>query len=276
MRDQAVVIYFICDEIVKALRIKEDPQCKMSTAEVMTFALISSTVFGCDYKRTRLVTLHLSFFSHVLSHSRLVRRIHQISEHVWTMVFYCLKEFLKNKNNNYFIVDSFPVKAYENHKSARAKIFSGKNYHGYSATKKQYFFGLKVHIIIDTDGIPVEFIITPGSCSDIKALKDFPLDLPESSIIMGDKAYTDYHFEDLLMELGEIKLLPKRKKNLKRQNTPLEEGLLSFNRNYIETIFSSIISRMPRYIRARTERGFYLKLHFFILAYLINIFHPLV
>jgi hypothetical protein len=30
---------------------------------------------------------------------------------------------------------------YENHKSFRAKIFRGKEFHGYTASKKQYFFG---------------------------------------------------------------------------------------------------------------------------------------
>ena len=46
--------------------------------------------------------------------------------------------------------------------------------------------------------------------------------------------------------------------------------MLNLARNRIETVFSSIISRMPRNIRARTEKGFYLKILFFILAYLIN------
>ncbi len=46
--------------------------------------------------------------------------------------------------------------------------------------------------------------------------------------------------------------------------------MLCSERNKIETVFSSIVSRMPRYIHARTESGFCLKVTFFILAYLIH------
>ncbi len=35
-------------------------------------------------------------------------------------------------------------------------------------------------------------------------------------------------------------------------------------------LISSIVSRMPRHIRASTEKGFYLKVFFIILAYLLN------
>ena len=46
----------------------------------------------------------------------------------------------------------------------------------------------------------------------------------------------------------------------KRKHKPIDELLLSKNRNYIETVFSSIIRKMPRYICARTEKGFCLKI----------------
>jgi hypothetical protein len=70
---------------------------------------------------------------------------------------------LTSSTDTSFIVDSFPVKAYKNHKGFRARIFSEKGYHGYSAPRKQYFFGLKVHMLIDSCGIPIEFMLTPGS-----------------------------------------------------------------------------------------------------------------
>jgi len=48
---------------------------------------------------------------------------------------------------------------------------------------------------------------------------------------------------------------------------PEENFLISIHRNRVETVFSSIVSRMPRYLKARTEKGFCLKVLFFILAY---------
>ncbi len=185
MINQVITIYCVCDEFTRCFGIIDDPQCKMSTSEIMTFALAIALMYGFDYKKTRLVCKYFCFFKKILSHSQLVRRIHKIPRCVWFMVFYALQILLRNSKNLSFIVDSFPVKAYENHKSFRARIFSDKEYHGYTASKKQYFFGIKVHIVVDTDGIPIEFSLTPGSCSDIKAFKNMDLELPKGSIIFG-------------------------------------------------------------------------------------------
>lgn len=88
------------------------------------------------------------------------------------------------------------------------------------------------------------------------------------AILFGEKAYTNYSLEDDLLEMAGITLLLKRRNNLKRQHSGAQEYILATTRDYIETIFSSIVSRMPRYIRARTEKGFCLKVLFFIIAYL--------
>ena len=275
MLDQMVVIYYFCDELLKTLNFKDDPQCKMTTAEVMTFTLMSSMIYNCNYRTSRLMALHHRYFSKILSHSQLVRRIHAIPDEIWILVFKALQVILQNKNCQHFIVDSFPVKTYETHKSFRARIFKGKQYHGYSASKKQFYFGIKVHMVITSEGIPIEFSITPASMSDIRSLQNFSLDLPENSILMGDKAYTNYQFEDELANLDKIQLLVKRRKNLTRQNSYDDNQLLKQKRNTIETVFSSIVSRMPRNIRARTEKGFCLKVIFFILAYMFNLYSPL-
>jgi hypothetical protein len=75
MLDQTIVIYCICDEVSKILKTRDDIQCKMTSAEVMTFAILSATLFGCDYKRTLLISKFHRYFRKILSHSQLVRRI---------------------------------------------------------------------------------------------------------------------------------------------------------------------------------------------------------
>ena len=75
MLDQVIVTYCICDEVTKALNIKDDIQCKMSSAEIMTFVLMSATIYGCNYQRTRLIACVHHYFPKILSISQLVRRI---------------------------------------------------------------------------------------------------------------------------------------------------------------------------------------------------------
>ena len=271
MNENAIAIFCICDEVIKAVGLTGDPQQKMTDAEVMSFALISALYYQADYRTTSLVSMSLGYFSSILSHSRIVRRIHAIPHGIWWLVFSVLKMYLRKTKSDYFIVDSFPVKAYENHKSFRAKIFRGKEYHGYTASKKQYFFGIKVHMIVDEFGVPIEFCFTSGSTSDITGLKFLPCELPEGTILFSDRAYTDYALEDDLKQMAQLQLVPKRKESHKKQHSQSLVFILNLVRNRIETVFSSIISRMPRNIRARTERGFYLKVLFFIIAYLVNL-----
>ncbi|GAB4233896.1 MAG: hypothetical protein Tsb0021_13000 [Chlamydiales bacterium] len=42
MLDEKVVIYCICDEVWKAFNLKDDPQCTMSSPEIMAFSVISA------------------------------------------------------------------------------------------------------------------------------------------------------------------------------------------------------------------------------------------
>jgi len=63
------------------------------------------------------------------------------------------------------------------------------------------------------------------------------LDLPEGSIICADKAYTDYHYEDLLKEAADLRLKARRRKNSKRPMAAWEEFLSKPIREYIETVF---------------------------------------
>lgn len=132
--------------------------------------------------------------------------------------------------------------------------------------KKSYFWGIKVHMVVTAEGLPVEFIFTPGSTADIKALREFELDLPEGSYLFGDKAYTDYGFEDLLKEIN-ISLIPERKRNSRKQHNQSLCFIQKSRRKRVETVFSGITQLMPRSIHATTGKGFLLKVLLFIVSY---------
>ena len=62
------MIYAICDEVTQSLNIKDEDQCKTSTAEVMTFAILSAVIYGADYRKIRRIVSSQRYFSKVLSH----------------------------------------------------------------------------------------------------------------------------------------------------------------------------------------------------------------
>jgi hypothetical protein len=43
---QITAIYSLCEDVLKTLHHSEDPQCRMSDAEVMTTAIVAALYFG--------------------------------------------------------------------------------------------------------------------------------------------------------------------------------------------------------------------------------------
>ena len=54
MEDTITTIYCLCEEFLKATAHHDDPQVRLSTAEVMTVALTASAFFGANIDRSRL------------------------------------------------------------------------------------------------------------------------------------------------------------------------------------------------------------------------------
>ena len=100
-------------------------------------------------------------------------------------------------------------------KAFELKSFVAKNSMVILHLKKQYFFGIKVHMIVDVNGIPIEFCFNPGSTSDIAGLKMLPCELPKRSFLFADRAYNSYSL--YIREMAEFILVPRRKKNMTRQ-----------------------------------------------------------
>lgn len=269
MDTQIVAVYCLCDDLLKALYHPEDPQCRMSDAEVMTAAIVAALFFGGHHERACRFLQEAGYIPGVLSKSRFNRRWHRLSDCFWAL-FHLLGETWKQLNeDSLYIVDSFPIAVCDNYRILRCRIYQGEDWRGYQASKRRYFYGLKVHLLITKAGQPVEFFLTPGGCSDTPTLKQYWFDLPEGTQITGDKAYNDYRVEDLLKELG-LQLIPLRKKNSKRPLKPWVHYLMSSYRKLIETTGSLVEQLLPKHIHAVTPSGFELKVALFVLACSIN------
>jgi hypothetical protein len=70
MDNQIIAVYCICDDMLKALRHKEDPQCHMSDAEMMTAAIVSVLYFNGNYVRARELLAEQEYVPRMLSASR--------------------------------------------------------------------------------------------------------------------------------------------------------------------------------------------------------------
>lgn len=269
METRIITIYVICDEVLKALDIQDDPQARMSNSEVVTFGILASYLFGGNHRKARWFSCRMGYFPVILSESRLCRRLHQIPMHAWMAIFYFLAAIFKEENaTRQFAVDSFPVASCQKCRIDRRQLFQGKQFLGWSASKRKYFCGIRVHMLVSAVGAPVEVQFRPAAENDISVLWKLALDLPEGSCIYGDGAYACHQLEDILAQDEGIQLLAKRSSaHRNRLHSQEQEKEISSRRQIVETSFSCITDLLPRYIHARTEQGFLIRVLCAVLAY---------
>jgi len=184
MELQIIAFYYFADEVLKSIGFLDDTQSRFTNAEVITVAL-TAAYFFCGHQRNSLTfLLSHGYMKSTISEGRFNRKLHSIPQDVWKKLFSVLAEYFKqNNDSNEYAVDSFPVSSCDNIRIFNCRLFKNEKHRGYTASKKRYFYGLKVHLLATTGKEPVEIRISTGSESDIKAFKHFELDLPKDSSI---------------------------------------------------------------------------------------------
>jgi hypothetical protein len=255
--------------MLKSLQHYEDAQCQMSDAEVMTTAIIAMLYFKGNFSLASCYLYEQNYIPKMLGKSRFNRRLHRIAD-LFLTLFLRLGETWKQLNEkSVYVIDSYPIAVCDNYRIKRSKIYQGEGFRGYIASKKRYFYGLRIHIMVTEQGEPVEFFLEPGAFSDISALGLYNFDIPEGSFVTGDKAYNDYTIEDVMREAG-IELIPLRKKNSLRPVPAYMTYFQACIRKIIETTGSLIERLLPKSIHAVSAKGFEIKVALFVLACSIN------
>lgn len=269
MDTQIIVIFCLCADMLKSLHHYEDPQCQMSDAEVMTTAIVAMLYFKGNFSMASGFLYSEGYIPNMLGKSRFNRRLHRIADLFLTLFLRLGETWKKLNERSTYVIDSYPIMVCDNYRIQRSKIYQSEDYRGYIPSKKRYFYGLRIHILVTEQGEPVEFFLMPGAFSDTSALAFYNFDLPDHSWITGDKAYNDYTIEDMMREAG-LELLPLRKKNSLRSVPPYMYYLQSTVRKIVETTGSLIERLLPKSIHAVTAKGFELKVALFVLACSIN------
>jgi DDE family transposase len=204
MDDKIIAIFCLCDDLLKAMPHHEDGQCQMNDAEIMTTACIAALFFRGNHESARALLERHGYIPYMVSKSRFRRRLHRIKT-LFIVFFNLLAQTWKTRNTDaIYVIDSLPIAVCDNMRSRRSKIYSHEDFRGYHASKKRYFYGLKIHLMVTKDGQPVACFLTPGGFGDVDARKYYAYELPEGAIIYADKAYNDYDIEDLLQEVDHI------------------------------------------------------------------------
>ena len=139
-----------------------------------------------------------------------------------------------------------------------------------SHPKKLYFYGVRIHLLITKDGIPVEWAFIPGEANEVRGFDLLPFNLPPGSEVYADKAFNHYDVEDCFEEFDQIQMKVIRKKNSCRSDAPWVQYIKQCTRHFIETVFSQITNKFPKFIHAVTIEGLLLKVSSFIFSFTLE------
>jgi hypothetical protein len=167
-------------------------------------------------------------------------------------------------------VDSTPLKVCHNHRIKRHKVFAGMAERG--KTSMGWFFGFKLHLVVNDQGEILAFQLTPGNVDDRKPVPKMTEKL--FGKLFGDRGYISQALFLQLYEEGLV-LITTLRKNMKNQLMVLEDKLMLRKRSIIETINDQLknISQIE-HSRHRSYPNFIVNLLAGLIAYSLQVKKP--
>ncbi|WP_233493243.1 MULTISPECIES: transposase [unclassified Meiothermus] len=172
-----------------------------------------------------------------------------------------------------YALDTFPIPTCENIRAPRSRLTPGRVYRGFVLSRRVYFHGFKLHLLVD-DGLFVhEVALTPGSFHDLSSLQ-----VEAGKPLYLDRGYESYVWEDVLREATGVEVMPIRKRRCSfrrkpwsKRYVPWLQYLAIVGRREVETVGGMLNNLFPRRIHAVTQEGFVLKFLSFVLAHNIRL-----
>lgn len=165
-------------------------------------------------------------FPGLMSYSRFVSLIPRVVLTLWA---YLLARC--GRCTGISFIDSTSLKVCHNRRIARNRVFAGRAARGHSSMG--WFYGFKLHLIVNPYGELLAFSLTPGNVDDRKPVPALAKRL--FGKLFGDKGYLSLPLFRQLFERG-LQLVTTLRANMKNQLMSLSDKLLLRRRYIIETI----------------------------------------
>ena len=233
----------------------------LSMSEVMTIIIWFHQSHYRDFKAFYLeyVCQHLrSEFPNLVSYNRFVELL------PGTLLPMCLYMYWhRGPITGIAFVDSTPISVCHNKRIRRHKTFAGLARRGKSTMG--YFYGFKLHLVVNDQGEILAFCLTPGNVDDRVPVPILARELWGK--LVGDKGYISQGLFDQLLA-QDLHLITTARKNMKNRLMPLLDRVLARKRSLIETINDQLknISQIA-HTRHRSPVNFLVNLLAGLIAY---------
>ena len=204
----------------------------MSTSEILTITVLFHLSGIRTFKHFYLlyVKVHLkNEFPVTVSYNRFTELM---QSNMLALTLY-LKTSCLGECTGISFIDSTPIRACGNKRIKRNKVFQGIANVGKSTMG--WFYGFKLHIIINDKGEILDFMITQASADDRQPLKQDNFLKKIFGSLYADKGYISKELTTLLFDQG-LHLVTGLKNNMKNVLMTMKDKILLRKRAVIETI----------------------------------------
>ena len=260
--DFILLVYTIIDDLYQQFvplsvsKRRNADAAKMSDSEIITLSICSELISidseNAWYSFVKRNYRHL--FPNLCCRTRFNRTRRALLQ-VTELLRQKIGQVFPVPHSRYFVIDSFPLPVCRFGRARYCRSFraDGANY-GRCPSKKETYYGFKVHALITLEGYITAFEITPASVDDREGLRD----LAENHlglVILGDKGYTGRILWEDMKQQG-VCLMSLKPSNYK-ENWPREVRQLIFRfRRRVETVFSQLTEQMnAERVLAKSFRG---------------------
>lgn len=262
LEDFILIVYTLIDDLYQLhappsiAKRKQIHRSRLSDSEIITIAICGELV-GIDSENAWFSFVKRNFsslFPSLCSRSRFNRTRRALMQ-VTELLRQKLLSGFSVLSRRYFIADSFPLAVCKFGRACFCRSFRGYGAdYGRCPSKKETYFGYKVHALVTLDGFITTFEITPASVDDREGLLDMITDRSDITIL-GDKGYIG---ENLSNDLKNQRVcLMALKRSNSKENWPSDVRQLIFRlRRKVETVFSQLSEQLnAERVRAKSFEG---------------------
>jgi hypothetical protein len=175
------------------------------------------------------------YFPQAVSYSRFIELIPEQLALLYMFLKVCT--LTSRRTGNYF-VDSKKLPVCHNLRIHSHQVFAGFAQRGKSSTG--WFYGLKLHLLINEYGEVINFLVTPGNVADNNDQALRTLLVGCKGKCYADKGYLTKLFEELYLQ--GIQLVTKVRKNMKNMLLLLSDKIKLKKRALIESVNDLLMS----------------------------------
>jgi hypothetical protein len=204
-------------------------QPRLTASEIMTLLIHFHQSGYRHFKDYYIqhVQKHLTAeFPNLVSYSRFIQLMPRVTGLLWAYA-----QSTPAPCTGISFIDSTPLRVCTNLRINRHKVFAGLAARGQCSLG--WFYGFKLHLVINEYGEILAFTLTPGNVGDRKPVPKLVKAL--FGKLFGDKGYLSQSLFDTLLAQG-LQLITHVKKNMKNRLMLMRDKWLLRKRYIIETI----------------------------------------